>query len=74
MTEGTGSRKPINSLTISFPAFNDAGTIASMVITAIGTARELVPDFEVLVVNDGSMDHTGRVLDELALLYAPSSA
>jgi len=42
-----------------------------MVISAIGTARELVPDFEVLVVNDGSMDHTGRVLDELAVLYAP---
>jgi len=71
MTEGPDHGKPIESLTIFFPAFNDAGTIASMVIAAIGAACELVPDFEVLVVNDGSTDHTGEVLAELSSLYAP---
>jgi len=62
----------MKSLTIFFPAFNDAGTIASMVIAAIGVARELVTDFEVVVVNDGSTDHTGQVLAELVSLYAPA--
>jgi len=71
MTNRPELRKPIKSLTIFFPAFNDAGTIASMVISAIGTARELVPDFEVVVVNDGSTDQTAQVLAELAGLYAP---
>jgi glycosyltransferase involved in cell wall biosynthesis len=71
MTEAPDSGSPIKSLTILFPAFNDAGTIASMVISAIGTARELVSDFEVLVVNDGSTDHTGYVLSELVTHYAP---
>ncbi len=68
MSKGPESGKPIKSLTIFFPAFNDAGTIASMVISAIGAARELVSEFEVLVVNDGSTDHTGKILTELALL------
>ncbi len=71
MTKGLELRKPINSLTIFFPAFNDAGTIASMVVSAVQTARQLVRDFEVLVVNDGSTDHTGQILTELASIYAP---
>lgn len=71
MTNGPEVRTPINSLTVFFPAYNDAGTIASMVIAAIAAARELVPDFEVLVVNDASKDHTGQILAELVALYAP---
>ncbi len=52
-----------------FPAYNDAGTIASMVVTAMSTARALTDDFEVVVVNDGSRDHTADVLAELAAVY-----
>ena len=53
-------------LTIFFPAYNDAGTIPSMVIGAVITARTLTDDFEVVVVNDGSGDSTGQVLEELS--------
>ncbi|MEX2271714.1 MAG: glycosyltransferase family 2 protein [Vicinamibacterales bacterium] len=56
-------------LSIFFPAYNDSGTIASLVITAIQAARALTPDYEVIVVNDGSVDHTARVIDELARQY-----
>lgn len=52
-----------------FPAYNDAGTISSMVITVLLTLRELTDDYEVVVVNDGSKDHTAVVLDELARIY-----
>jgi glycosyltransferase involved in cell wall biosynthesis len=60
---------PPPGLSIFFPAYNDSGTIASMVISAVQTARQLTPDFEVIVVNDGSADATGRIADELSRLY-----
>src|SRR4026208_661884 len=60
---------PAKGLSIFFPAYNDSGTIASLVITALRTARELTPDHEVIVVNDGSADKTAEILDELARTY-----
>jgi glycosyltransferase involved in cell wall biosynthesis len=56
-------------LSIFFPAYNDAGTIASLAIVAHMTARELCADYEVIVVEDGSPDHTGALLDEMASAY-----
>jgi len=57
------------SLSVFFPAYNDSGTIASLVISAVKTAATLTPDYEVLVINDGSQDDTARILDELARMY-----
>ncbi len=65
---GVDSSRP-SGLSIFFPAYNDAGTIASMVIGAVQAARQLTDDFEVIVVNDGSGDATARIADELARLY-----
>jgi glycosyltransferase involved in cell wall biosynthesis len=53
-------------LSIFFPAYNDAGTIASLLVVAHMTARTLTDDYEVIVVDDGSPDHTGALLDEMA--------
>jgi len=52
-------------ISVFFPAYNDAGTIASMVVSARIAVRELTDDFEIVVVNDGSRDHTADVLAEL---------
>ena len=60
-------RKP--GLSVFFPAYNDSGTIASLVITAIQAARRLTPDFEIIIVNDGSADATPQIADELAATY-----
>ncbi len=56
-------------LSVFFPAYNDSGTIASMVIRAVQTASALTPDYEVIVVNDGSADATPAIIDELARTY-----
>jgi len=58
--------KAAPGLSIFFPAYNDAGTIASLAIVAHMTARSLTDDYEVIVVDDGSPDHTGELLDEMA--------
>ena len=56
-------------LSVFFPAYNDSGTIASMVIRAVQAASELTPDYEVIVVDDGSADATAEIADELARTY-----
>src|SRR5512139_2547426 len=67
MSVGSSSR-PLG-LSIFFPAYNDAGTIGSLVLQAVQVAKKLTPDFEVIVVNDGSADATRHILDELERTY-----
>jgi len=57
------------SLSVFFPAYNDSGTIASLVIRALQTASRLTPNYEVIVVNDGSTDSTSQILDALGRVY-----
>jgi glycosyltransferase involved in cell wall biosynthesis len=57
------------SISAFFPAYNDGGTIASMVITADVVLRGLTDDYEIIVVNDGSKDYTDEVLRELEARY-----
>ncbi len=61
--------RPGPGLSVFFPAYNDSGTIASLVINALHAARELTADFEIIIVNDGSADSTAEVADELARTY-----
>ena len=56
---------PRPSISACFPAYNDGGTIASMVVMAAATLREVTDDFEILVGNDGSWDYTAQALEEL---------
>jgi glycosyltransferase involved in cell wall biosynthesis len=65
---GSPARKPAG-LSVFFPAYNDSGTIASMVIRTVKTAAELTRDFEIIVVDDGSADSTAEIADELARTY-----
>lgn len=60
----------ISSISAVFPAYNDGGTIASMVAAASIACRQLTQDFEIIVVNDGSEDYTPRILDELTRRYS----
>jgi glycosyltransferase involved in cell wall biosynthesis len=57
------------SISVFFPAYNDWGTIASMIVLAFRVLEELTDDAEVIIVNDASPDHTGEILEELGKRY-----
>jgi glycosyltransferase involved in cell wall biosynthesis len=57
------------SITAFFPCYNDAGTIASIVISADRTLRELTDDYEIIVANDASTDNSAMILEELRSKY-----
>jgi len=59
------------SLSVFFPAYNDAPSLPKLIGDTFAALEEHVADYEVIVVNDGSADNTGEVLEELRQRYAP---
>jgi glycosyltransferase involved in cell wall biosynthesis len=51
------------------PAHNEEEAIATTVKEVIGTLSAWMLDFEVIVVDDGSQDHTGVILDTMATTH-----
>jgi len=60
--------EPSNNVSISvfFPCYNEQGNIAGVVEKALAVLEKLNADFEVIIVDDGSIDGTGTIADELA--------
>jgi glycosyltransferase involved in cell wall biosynthesis len=61
----------LSSLSVFFPAYNDAPSLPRLIETAFGVLEGWTEDFEVIVVNDGSHDNTPEVLERLTLQYGP---
>ena len=62
------------SITVFFPAYNDAGSIQSLVEYALAVLPTITDDYEVIVINDGSTDSTAAILDALASRHATVKA
>jgi glycosyltransferase involved in cell wall biosynthesis len=60
-----------DSLSVFFPAYNDAPSLPKLIENTFAVLRAHVLDYEVIVVNDGSHDNTGEVLEQLERQYAP---
>lgn len=58
-------QKPLSSLSIFFPAYNEEGNIATTIIDARNAAKSVAKSYEIIVVNDGSTDRTVEVVLEL---------
>lgn len=57
------------SLSVFFPAYNDALSLPGLIEATFKVVRNHVSEFEVIVVNDGSADQTAQVLAELQTIY-----
>ncbi len=55
-----------DSLSIFFPVFNDERTVRRVAEKAIRVASELTDAYEIVIVNDGSPDDSGRLAAEVA--------
>lgn len=60
------------SLSVFFPAYNDALAIGPLVEKAFEVLRENAEEFEVIVINDGSQDDTAAVLEQLRARFGPA--
>lgn len=69
-SHGASADKPL--VTIVLPAYNEAGVLEENIGVIVGHLDTLRSKyrFEVIVVNDGSRDETGRIADELATRYS----
>lgn len=58
------------SLTVFFPCYNEQGNVERVTAAALSACRSITADFEVLIVNDGSVDRTGEIAERLAARHA----
>lgn len=56
----------LSSLSIFMPAYNEEGNIAAVVLEAVEAAKSVARAYEVIVVDDGSSDKTGDIVDKLS--------
>ena len=56
-------------ISVIYPAYNEAGNIRSTIQRSVEALRPLCRAFELLIVNDASKDDTGRIAEELAVMY-----
>ena len=59
------------SLTICMPALNEATRISKTLTEVYGAAKEILDEFEIIVVDDGSTDNTSEVVLSLAKKLGP---
>lgn len=57
------------SISVFFPVYNDAKTIPTLVSNTIPILKKIANDYEIILINDGSADNSGKVVDKLAKKY-----
>jgi len=54
------------SISVFFPCYNEQENVTSTVEKALAVLKKTGCDFEIIIIDDGSSDSTGRISDEIA--------
>ncbi len=58
-------RSPL-SISTFFPCYNEEANVENTTLAALRTLERISEDFEIIIVNDGSLDRTGEIAERLA--------
>ncbi len=56
----------MKNLSVFFPLYNEEGNVKSIVEKAVNVLENLKLQYEIILVNDGSSDSTGKIADEIS--------
>jgi len=56
----------LDKISIVIPTYNEAGNLATVVNRLLRVSNEIAEEIEIVIVDDGSPDGTGKVADQLA--------
>ncbi|HEX6543285.1 MAG TPA: glycosyltransferase family 2 protein [Ktedonobacterales bacterium] len=54
-------------ISVVLPAHNEEAVLADTLRQCVATLSEIAPDYEIVVVDDGSIDRTGKIAEEFAI-------
>jgi glycosyltransferase involved in cell wall biosynthesis len=60
-------RRTSVSISVFFPCYNEQDNVERTVEQALAVLKKLNADFEVIIVDDGSSDATGKIADEISI-------
>jgi len=60
-----GAEAPV-SITVFFPCYNEQDNVVRVAEQALRVVESLQADYEIIIVDDGSSDDTGRIADQFA--------
>ena len=55
----------VDGLSVFFPAYNEEANIGKILRRAVKILPQMAKKWEILVINDGSTDRTGKIVEEL---------
>lgn len=61
--------KKLEELSVFFPAYNEEGNIEKTVLDARRILQKVARKWEIIIINDGSRDKTGKISDKLSKDY-----
>lgn len=56
----------LSELSVFFPAYNEEENIKATVLHAVEVCQKLTDKYEIIIVDDGSKDNTGKISSDLA--------